>query len=156
MTREILTPIGTVYAVANQRGLVRLMFDSKGEESATDEQAKAHLDSIERELTEYFDGQLRDFTTPVASQGTAFQQSVWQELCKIPYGETISYSELSNRLGNPLAIRAVAAANGANLLAIVIPCHRVIAANGDLQGYRGGLERKRFLIDHERGQSALF
>jgi AraC family transcriptional regulator of adaptative response/methylated-DNA-[protein]-cysteine methyltransferase len=132
------------------------MFDWKVEESEIDEQAETHLDSIERELDQYFKGTLRGFATPLAPKGTAFQQSVWEELCKIPYGETISYTELSNRLGNPLAIRAVAAANGANQLAIVIPCHRVIAANGDLHGYSGGLDRKRFLIDHERGQAALF
>ena len=89
-------------------------------------------------------------------QGTELHKRVWSELQRVPYGETITYTQLSERLGTPLAIRAIAAANGANLLSIVIPCHRVIAANGDLQGYRGGLEAKRFLIDYERGQTALF
>jgi O-6-methylguanine DNA methyltransferase len=115
-----------------------------------------HIDRLESELSDYFRGELRQFKTPVDPQGTDFQKSVWSELTQISYGETITYTQLSERLGNPLAIRAIAAANGANLLSIIIPCHRVIAANGELQGYRGGLEAKRFLIDHERGQAQLF
>ena len=114
------------------------------------------IDQIEEELDSYFSGGSKSFSTPLDPQGTDFQKSVWTALGAIPYGETITYAELSERLGNTLAIRAIATANGANLLSIVIPCHRVIAANGELQGYRGGLEAKRFLIDLERGQAKLF
>ncbi len=150
--RAVETPIGSLFACANERGLMRLDFFDADIEPGN----HAFIDLVETELTAYFAGNLESFRTPLDPQGTDFQKAVWAELQRIPYGETITYSQLSERLGNPLAIRAIAAANGANLLSIVIPCHRVIAASGDLQGYRGGLEAKRFLIDHERGQTFLF
>lgn len=150
--RAIETPIGTLFACASEHGLTRLDFFDADIEPGN----HAFIDRAETELTAYFAGSLASFTTPMDPQGTQFQKSVWAELQRIPYGETITYTQLSVRLKNPLAIRAIAAANGANLLSIIIPCHRVIAANGELQGYRGGLEAKRFLIDHERGQTALF
>lgn len=111
----------------------------------------ASIDRIEAELGRYFAGELTAFETPLAALGTAFQQQVWAELCKIPHGETRSYAELAAAVGNPAAVRAVAQANGANQLAIVIPCHRVINASGALGGYGGGLTRKKWLLDHERG-----
>ncbi|MDQ2985154.1 MAG: GNAT family N-acetyltransferase [Armatimonadota bacterium] len=156
--REIATPVGTLYAAASAAGLVRLDFeeglatDAPGDASL----CRAHLDSIEAELTAYFAGDLRAFTTPVVFVGTAFQRMVWNALRSIPYGVTITYAQLATAIGSPAAIRAAAAANGANLLSIIVPCHRVIASDGKMQGYRGGVERKRFLIDFERGQSALF
>jgi O-6-methylguanine DNA methyltransferase len=150
--RAIETPIGTLYACASERGLMRLDFH----EAEIPTGDSAFIDQVSAELTSYFSGDLKTFSTPLDPQGTEFQKSVWMALQGIPYGETITYTQLSERLRNPLAIRAIAAANGANLLSIVIPCHRVIAANGELQGYRGGLEAKRFLIDQERGQSRLF
>ena len=150
--RAIETPVGRLFACANKHGLTQLDFFDADIEPGN----HSFVDQVEKELSDYFSGALNQFATPLDPQGTAFQRSVWAELLRIPYGETITYTQLSERLGNPPAIRAIAAANGANLLSIVIPCHRVIAANGDLQGYRGGLEAKRFLIDHERGQTSLF
>lgn len=105
---------------------------------------------IEEELKGYFDGSLRHFTTPLFQGGTSFQRSVWDKLAAIPCGETESYQDLAVSLGKPTAYRAVAQANGANQLAIVIPCHRVINASGELGGYGGGLTRKSWLLQHEQ------
>ncbi len=107
------------------------------------------------ELKEYFAGQRREFTVPIAFRGTPFQQTVWTALRGIPYGETISYGELADRLGNPTASRAVGLANGKNPVSIIVPCHRVVGASGSLTGYGGGLERKRYLLDFEQ-EGALF
>ena len=94
------------------------------------------LTGVRKELDEYFAGRLRKFTTPLAFEGTPFQNQVWKELTRIPYGETISYLELANRIKNPKAVRAVGMANGANPIAIIVPCHRVIGSNGSLTGFR--------------------
>ncbi len=106
--------------------------------------------TIRLQLAEYFAGDRSAFDLPVAPPGTPFQQLVWGELQRIGYGETITYAELAARIGRPTAIRAAGAANGANPVSIVIPCHRVIGSNGSLTGYSGGLESKRFLLDLER------
>ena len=103
------------------------------------------------QLRAYFAGALRDFTAPLAPQGTSFQQDVWLRLRDIPYGETISYSELAMRVGNPRAFRAVGLANGQNPIPILIPCHRVIGKDGTLVGYGGGLHIKEKLLALERG-----
>ena len=108
------------------------------------------LEQLRVELTEYFDGKRRDFELPLASRGTPFQDRVWEQLCRIPYGQTISYDELARRVGQPTAQRAVARANGMNYVAILIPCHRVIGKDGTLTGYGGGLWRKRLLLELER------
>ena len=113
----------------------------------------APIDSIEQEIQAYFDGTLKIFETPVHLHGSDFQQSAWRALQKIPYGETRSYSEQAELLGSPSATRAVANANGANQLAVIVPCHRIVRSNGDLGGYGGGLERKQWLLDHERSYS---
>ncbi len=105
-------------------------------------------DAIEQ-LNAYFAGELRDFDLPMRMHGTEFQRRVWAALCEIPYGETISYGELARWVGNPKASRAVGLANGRNPVAIVVPCHRVIGADGSLTGYGGGLERKVWLLEHE-------
>jgi methylated-DNA-[protein]-cysteine S-methyltransferase len=102
------------------------------------------------QLQQYFDGERRSFDLPLGAQGTAFQQSVWRELQCIPYGQTISYGELARRIGKPLASRAVGLANGANPLPIIVPCHRVIGADGSLTGFGGGLPIKRQLLALER------
>lgn len=107
-------------------------------------------EQVEGELSAYFSGQRATFDTPLSFQGTAFSRQVWQELCRIPVGETRSYSEIARRIGNPSAIRAVARANGANQIALMVPCHRVIGADGGLTGYGGGLWRKQRLIEIER------
>ncbi|HWB94966.1 MAG TPA: methylated-DNA--[protein]-cysteine S-methyltransferase [Puia sp.] len=101
------------------------------------------------QLIQYFQGQRRVFDFPVYQEGTPFQQRVWNELTAIPFGKTISYLEMSRRLGDTKAIRAAAAANGKNNIAIVVPCHRVIGSKRDLVGYAGGLWRKKWLLDHE-------
>ena len=113
------------------------------------------LDALRAQLREYFEGRRREFTLPLSSVGTDFQQRVWAALCEIPYGETWSYLQLALRIGDALATRAVGYANGANPVAIVIPCHRVINADGGDGGYGGGVWRKRILLDLERGQGTL-
>ena len=102
-----------------------------------------------RQIDEYFEGKRRIFDLPLNQAGTAFQKEVWKYLLQIEYGETISYAQLSNRMTNPLAIRAIAAANGRNNLWIIVPCHRVIGSDGSLTGYAGGLWRKQWLLEHE-------
>ncbi|MGC5040790.1 methylated-DNA--[protein]-cysteine S-methyltransferase [Streptomyces sp. DT190] len=109
----------------------------------------------EEQLKAYFAGELTEFTVPLRLTGTPFQLRVWRELCRIPYGETRTYGRLADALGSPTASRAVGLANGRNPVGIIVPCHRVIGANGGLTGYGGGLERKQRLLDFERG-AALF
>lgn len=109
------------------------------------------LREARRQLQAYFAEELKVFELPLALHGTGFQRSVWQELLKIPYGQTTSYGELAGRLGQPKASRAVGLANGRNPISIIVPCHRVVGANGTLTGYGGGLPRKRWLLDHEAG-----
>ncbi len=106
--------------------------------------------SIEKELTSYFAGTLKVFKTPLYFMGTSFQKRSWQDLMRISYGETKSYAEQAIAIGKPSACRAVANANGANQLAIVIPCHRIINSNGDLGGYSGGIANKKWLLSHEK------
>lgn len=102
-----------------------------------------------RQLAEFFAGTRREFTLPLAPQGTAFQQQVWTALRTVPYGRTASYGEIARAIGNPRGVRAVGLANGRNPLSIVVPCHRVIGSDGSLTGYGGGIERKRWLLAHE-------
>ncbi|MFF4160815.1 methylated-DNA--[protein]-cysteine S-methyltransferase [Streptomyces sp. NPDC001678] len=108
------------------------------------------------QLTAYFAGRRTAFDLPLRLEGTPFQRRVWEELRRIPYGRTASYGELAERLGAPGAARAVGLANGRNPVGIIVPCHRVVGANGDLTGYGGGLERKRLLLAHESGPERLF
>jgi methylated-DNA-[protein]-cysteine S-methyltransferase len=110
---------------------------------------------VSKELRAYFAGELTEFTIAIKLSGTAFQKSVWQALSAIPYGETASYGELAKRIGFPSATRAVGAANGANPIPIILPCHRVIGANGSLTGFGGGIGTKRFLLEHERSTTVL-
>jgi methylated-DNA-[protein]-cysteine S-methyltransferase len=114
-----------------------------------------------QQLDEYFEGIRTDFDLPLNQAGTEFQQQVWQQLITIPYGKTITYGQQSHLMNSPLAIRAIASANGKNNLWIVVPCHRVIGSNGSLTGYAGGIWRKQWLLDHEArvmgiGQTKLF
>ncbi len=113
------------------------------------------------QFSEYFEGKALLFDFPMSQTGTDFQQEVWKELIKIPAGKPVSYAALSKKLNNPLAIRAIASANGKNKLMIAVPCHRVIGSNGDLVGFSAGLWRKKWLLEHETkmtgiGQSALW
>ena len=113
--------------------------------------AREPFAALREQLQQYFAGERTDFDLPLAPVGTPFQEEVWRALREIPYGETASYGELAARIGRPSAARAVGMANGSNPISIVLPCHRVIGASGNLTGYAGGVERKRFLLDLERG-----
>lgn len=115
----------------------------------------SHLETLQAELASYFAGTLQKFSVPLVFPGTTFQEGVWEQLLKIPYGETRSYEQLAIAVGNPKAVRAVGHANGQNRIAIVIPCHRVVNKSGALGGYGGGLRRKQFLLDLERSQHQL-
>lgn len=158
--QKISTPLGIMTACSSLTGICRLGFDTenkpvKGNPSGDSsevlsEGSNEHLVMLKQELAEYFEGKRKVFSVPLDLQGTAFQNEVWKELMRIEYGETRTYLEQSNALGNPRSIRAVAHANGMNPVAIVIPCHRVIGSNGTLTGYAGGLERKKWLLEHER------
>jgi AraC family transcriptional regulator of adaptative response/methylated-DNA-[protein]-cysteine methyltransferase len=108
------------------------------------------IEQIEAELGRYFSGKTAEFKTPLFQIGSPFQKRVWEELQKIPYGQTRSYAEIAALIGKPTAFRAVALANGANQFAIVIPCHRVINSNGELGGYGGGTKKKEWLLKHEK------
>jgi methylated-DNA-[protein]-cysteine S-methyltransferase len=110
---------------------------------------------LRAQLREYFAGERIAFDTPLAMRGGEFERRVWRALCDIPYGTTVSYGEIATRVGQPSAARAVGLANGRNPIAVIVPCHRVIGANGSLTGYGGGLERKRLLLELERGQGRL-
>ena len=145
MAQTVLsTPIGPVTLYEEEGTLVRLRFGDHGGKDATPLLAEA-----ERQLTEYFAGKRREFHLPLNPQGTAFQRRVWTELTKIPYGTAISYRDLALHADCPKGFQAVGQANGKNPLAIFIPCHRVIAADGTLGGYAGGLEAKKTLLNLE-------
>jgi methylated-DNA-[protein]-cysteine S-methyltransferase len=157
--RIIDSPIGDLLVAGDDGGLRFVLF-AKGRDGVRRPEPDWELDEQGlqepvRQLRAYFSGRLRHFDLGVAPEGTPFQQGVWRELQRIPYGETISYGELARRLGNPRAVRAVGLANGANPISIVIPCHRVIGSSGSLVGYGGGLPVKQALIALERGQATL-
>ena len=145
--RRIDTPLGTMVAASDGRALIELEFDRATPTSPGAPGAAASLfDQLERDLARYFDGKVVRFDLPLEPTGTPFQRVVWDALLAIPFGETASYLEIARRIGRPSAMRAVGAANGRNPIAIVIPCHRVIGADGTLTGYGGGLDRKRALL----------
>ncbi|MCA9771033.1 MAG: methylated-DNA--[protein]-cysteine S-methyltransferase [Myxococcales bacterium] len=151
------SPIGRLALAADARGLRRLHFgpsDRSGDPAEGRREAARILDEARRQLDAYFAGALRRFTVPLAPTGTPFQQEVWRALTAIPYGETITYGEQARRVGRPSAARAVGAANGRNPISIVIPCHRVVGANGSLTGFAWGLERKAWLLGLESGAEA--
>lgn len=111
--------------------------------------SEAPFVAVRKQLAEYFDGRRQEFDVPLKLAGTPFQQRVWKELVRIPFGTTITYCELARRIGRPTASRAVGRANGRNPISIIIPCHRVVGADGTLTGYAGGIEKKRWLLDFE-------
>ncbi|MEO7318012.1 MAG: methylated-DNA--[protein]-cysteine S-methyltransferase [Chthoniobacteraceae bacterium] len=147
------SPLGSIRATASQSGISEITFTDRPDKAAATGSENPHLKKLRAELDRYFDGKLRKFTTRVDPAGTPFRMRVWEELGGIPYGGTISYIELARRIGNAKASRAVGGANGANPVCIVIPCHRVIAADGTLGGYSAGLWRKEKLLALERGGS---
>ena len=156
--RIVPSPIGELLLVGDGRTLRRLAF-VRDEPPPIDEgwtpDTHGVLDPVRRELDAYFAGRLTRFGTAVTPHGTPFQQKVWTALVEIPYGETRSYGQLARHIGAERAVRAVGAANGANPIAIIVPCHRVIGANGSLTGFGGGLPVKRALLDLEQGNLRL-
>lgn len=160
--KRIETPLGTMLACATNHGICLLEFtDRKMLETELKSIAKLlnatiiqgnnkHFDTLEIELHQYFDGSRQEFTVPLHSPGTDFQNKVWSALQRIPYGQTKSYKEQAMAIGSPESVRAVANANGMNRISILIPCHRVIGSDGQLTGYGGGLWRKKHLIDLEK------
>lgn len=152
------SPVGPLLLVADASGLRRIDFVNGRNPAQSNPEWRedaGRMGETIRQLRAYFAGELENFDLPLAPQGTPFQLSVWNRLCEIPYGETISYGELARRLGNPNASRAVGLANGSNPIPIVIPCHRVIGSNGKLTGYGGGLPIKEKLLALERRQLRL-
>jgi methylated-DNA-[protein]-cysteine S-methyltransferase len=140
------SPVGDLLLTADDEGrLTGLWLRHDGSPTGDD----GPFAAVHEQLDAYFAGELQEFDLPLAPHGTPFQLRVWDELTRIPYAETISYKELALRLGDPKLVRAVGTANGRNPLSIIVPCHRVIGADGTLVGYGGGLERKRWLLDHE-------
>ena len=155
---ELESPIGPLLLAADDSGLREIRFVNGRDKARPDPSWRRHdapLAETIRQLRAYFARELETFDLPLAPAGTEFQRKVWQRLCDIPYGETISYGDLASRIGNPKASRAVGLANGSNPIPIVIPCHRVIGSNGKLTGYGGGLPIKEKLLALERKQLRL-
>jgi methylated-DNA-[protein]-cysteine S-methyltransferase len=154
-TAYIQSPLGITKIEGDAEGISVISVLSEG---AATKKIPAVLQEAVVQLQEYFDGKRTDFTFRLNPKGTEFQQKVWQELLNIPFGKTTSYMDLSKKLGDVKAIRAVASANGKNPLWIVVPCHRVIGSDGSLTGYAGGLWRKKWLLEHETPslQQSLF
>ena len=147
------SPIGRLLLTSDGTSLTGLYMEPSRKAQCTDgwieDVSVAPLSATVRQLTEYFEGTRREFDLPLRLQGTAFQQRVWRQLTEIPYGQTWSYGQLATRIDKPSASRAVGLANGRNPISILVPCHRVIGADGSLTGYGGGIERKRWLLLHE-------
>lgn len=164
-TIKLETPLGEMTAGATEDGICLLEFsdrrmlpteykDLARYLNTTFEEGESHyLTELRKQLNEYFEGERKEFSLQLVTPGSVFQQSVWRELLKIPFGTTRSYQEQSVALNKPEAVRAVANANGMNRIAIIIPCHRIIGSNGNLTGYGGGLHRKKWLINHEKKYS---
>jgi AraC family transcriptional regulator, regulatory protein of adaptative response / methylated-DNA-[protein]-cysteine methyltransferase len=164
-TTKIETDLGIMIAGAVNDGICLLEFSDRRMlnaeyrdlaryfQTGIEDGESKHFNTLVTQLKEYFNGSRKEFSLPLITPGSEFQQSVWKELIKIPYGTTRTYLEQSIALGKPGSIRAVANANGMNRIAIIIPCHRVIGSDGSLTGYGGGLERKKWLLDHEKKYS---
>lgn len=157
------SPLGKLELIAADAGLVGVFFRNHKHPRTFDaERTEAHpvLGQVRRELAEYFAGKRTQFTTPLAPPelrgGTPFQLAVWAALLTIPFGETRSYAQIAQQIGNPSAVRAVGAANGLNPISILVPCHRVVGKSGKLTGYAGGLENKEWLLGHEAPQQSRF
>lgn len=148
-TTYLQSPLGTLHITAEEHGLTAVNYSNDiSPESPYQTQHPILIKTI-KQLNEYFDHKREGFDIPLVLKGTDFQQKVWQQLQQIPYGQTITYSELAKRLGDPQKARAVAGANGLNPIPIIIPCHRVIGADNKLTGYSGGIARKEFLLKLE-------
>jgi methylated-DNA-[protein]-cysteine S-methyltransferase len=152
------SPVGPLLLAGDAKALRLVSFEG-GKRSVPApsgwKQNREAFAEVIRQLQAYFRGELKEFDLPLAMEGTAFQLRVWNELCVIPYGETISYAQLAGRIGNPKAIRAVGSANGSNPIPIIVPCHRVIGSDGSLTGFGGGLATKKMLLELENKQLSL-
>ncbi len=154
-TVRMESAIGVIEIRASREGVTRVDFEDENrrgdavDTDGDDEVAMAHARHAERELREYFAGERREFSVALDMRGTAFQKRCWEFLSTIPYAQTRSYLNEALSLGDAAATRAVGAANGRNPVSIIVPCHRVVARSGALQGFAGGLHRKRWLLDHE-------
>ncbi|HYT23336.1 MAG TPA: methylated-DNA--[protein]-cysteine S-methyltransferase [Candidatus Polarisedimenticolia bacterium] len=152
------SPVGTLLLAGDANALRLVSFESSKHAAppqADWTQDRAPFAEVIRQLQAYFRGELKEFDLPLALEGTEFQLRVWKTLRTIPYGETISYAQLAERLGNPKAMRAVGLANGSNPIPIIIPCHRVIGSDGSLTGFGGGLSTKKMLLELESKQLSL-
>src|SRR5690625_1943814 len=160
---ELESPVGPLTIITYKDDVVRIDFGSidyvkdranpylrrqMGESFFFDPSHEEH--AIKQELNDYFSNERREFTIPCTFYGTSFQKQVWEALLRIPYGETVSYKDIADRIGKPRAARAVGGAVNKNPFSIVVPCHRVVGSNGNLVGYGGGLDRKEFLLNHEK------
>ncbi len=152
------TPIGAIHLAASAAGLTHAVYPTRDHGRPSGDgtlEAAAIIAETSRQLREYFAGRRHDFDLPLAPEGTEFQLATWRALQTIPFGETISYADLAARVGRPRAARAVGAANGANPISVIVPCHRVIGKNGTLTGYAGGVDTKQTLLTLEqRAQAA--
>ncbi len=144
-TSVLLSPIGTLAISADEKGITRVDFT----EERTSHQESPLTIACKQELREYFEGERTCFTVPLNAKGTPFQKEIWAILHEVPYGAILTYTEVAKKYGNIKTIRAVGAANGANPLAIITPCHRITGKDGKLVGYAGGLWRKKWLLNHE-------
>ncbi len=156
VARTVPSPVGRLLLVGDGARLAGLFMTDQRHRPAipsATEDGEAFADAVEQ-LGEWFAGGRRDFDLALAPRGSAFQQEVWDALRRIPFGDTVSYGEVAARVGRPGSARAVGAAVGRNPIGIIVPCHRVVGARGALTGYAGGLDRKRWLLDHERQVSA--
>lgn len=164
---EIQTPIGSMLTCVNEEGVCLLEFSDRKDLNKQINKLKKklgseivpgrneHTELLEKQLSEYFSSKRKSFQLALVFTGSVFQEKVWNALKEVPFGKVSSYKKLTDQLGDPKAIRAVAGANGANKMAIIIPCHRVIGSNGSLIGYAGGLGRKQWLLDHESKQMTI-
>ncbi|HMI02999.1 MAG TPA: methylated-DNA--[protein]-cysteine S-methyltransferase [Pedobacter sp.] len=164
---EFSTPLGPMLAGATSEGICLLEFTNRIrlEKEFSELQrllnatmqpgSNQHLDQLENELSEYFEGKRKSFSVPLHTPGNEFAQTVWKTLLEIPYGKTCSYKEQAEMMNNPKAIRAIASTNGRNRLAIIIPCHRVIGSDGNMTGYAAGIDKKKWLLKFERENSGV-
>lgn len=142
------TPIGCLELSASNKALHSIHFN-ENKASKKHTATNTILNQVITELSEYFNGNRETFSVPLKPEGTDFQKSVWSVLREIPYGQTISYGQIADKLGNPNKVRAVGKATGSNPIPIIVPCHRVIGSDGSLVGYAGGIHKKQFLLKHE-------
>jgi len=154
--QTMMSPQGKLMITASDKGITSIVFARQTEEALRAKHANELTQAACAQLTAYFSKQLTRFSLPLDAQGTHFQQTVWAALASIEYGNTKSYQDIANAIGNPKAVRAVGLANGKNPIAIVVPCHRVIGKNNRLIGYAGGVDKKQYLLKLEGAQGVLW